>query len=178
MGMEHFKQLLWIKMCCKWKIHSEFQRQYLRKESPSMFYINCCCLVTKSCPTVCNPMDCTLPGSSMGFSRKNAAVGCHFPLQGIFPGQGSNPCLLHWQTDSLPLNHWGSPIMLLPFFIFIKGWYDSPWISLIFALCIFKALLLGTIYLWLRCLSDELTLLTLQMVPFKTSLVTSGENLK
>ena len=26
-------------------------------------YINCCCWVTKSCPTVCNPMDCSTPGS-------------------------------------------------------------------------------------------------------------------
>ena len=24
----------------------------------------CCCLVTKSCPTLCNPMDCSPPGSS------------------------------------------------------------------------------------------------------------------
>ena len=24
---------------------------------------------------------------------------------GIFPDQGSNPCLLHWQVDSLPLSH-------------------------------------------------------------------------
>ena len=28
---------------------------------------------------------------------------------GIFPDQGSNPSLLHWQTDSLPLSHEGSP---------------------------------------------------------------------
>ena len=28
----------------------------------------------------------------------------------IFPDQGSNPCLLHWQVvDSLPLSHQGSP---------------------------------------------------------------------
>ena len=27
---------------------------------------------------------------------------------GMFPDQGSNPCLLHWQVDSLPLNHQGS----------------------------------------------------------------------
>ena len=26
--------------------------------------------------------------------------------------QGSNPCLLHWQADSLPLSHQGSPRML------------------------------------------------------------------
>ena len=25
----------------------------------------CCCLVTQSCPTLCNPMDCSPPGSSV-----------------------------------------------------------------------------------------------------------------
>ena len=25
----------------------------------------CCCLGTKSCPTLCNPMDCSIPGSSV-----------------------------------------------------------------------------------------------------------------
>ena len=35
-------------------------------------------------------------------------MGCHFPLQGIFPTQGSNLRLLHWQVDSLPLIHQGS----------------------------------------------------------------------
>ena len=37
---------------------------------------------------------------------KNTGVGCHAPLQGIFPTQGSNPhllCLQHWQADSFPL---------------------------------------------------------------------------
>ena len=36
---------------------------------------------------------------------KNAGVGCHFPLQGIFPTQGPKPGLLHVlhrQSDSLP----------------------------------------------------------------------------
>ena len=32
---------------------------------------------------------------------------------GIFPYQGSNPCLLHWQADSQPLGHQGSPNPLL-----------------------------------------------------------------
>ena len=38
-------------------------------------------------------------------------MGCHFPLQGILPTQGSNPGLLglqYWQVDSLPLSHLGS----------------------------------------------------------------------
>ena len=35
----------------------------------------------------------------------------------IFPDQGLNPCLLHWQAGSLPLNHRGSPYknLLHPF---------------------------------------------------------------
>ena len=48
-------------------------------------------LVTQSCPTLCYPMDCSLPGSflclwnSLG---KNTGVGSHSLLQGIFPTQG------------------------------------------------------------------------------------------
>ena len=38
------------------------------------------------------------------FPGKNTGVGCHLLLQGIFPSQGSNPRLLHWQVDSLPLS--------------------------------------------------------------------------
>ena len=43
------------------------------------------------------------------FSGKNAGVGCHFLLQGIFPNQGSNLHLLHWQVDSLLLSRLRSP---------------------------------------------------------------------
>ena len=43
----------------------------------------------------------------MGFSTQEYWVGCHLLLlQGIFPTQGLNPCLLcllHWQVSSLPL---------------------------------------------------------------------------
>ena len=46
------------------------------------------------------------------FPGKKIGVGCHFLLQGIFPTQGSNPHLLPWRADSLPLNHQGSPVGL------------------------------------------------------------------
>ena len=49
------------------------------------------------------------------FPGKNTGVGCHFLLQRIFPTQGSNPQLLHllhWQAESLPLRHLGSPTQL------------------------------------------------------------------
>ena len=69
--------------------------------------------VLQLCPALCDPMDCSPPGSSVhGILHKNTGVGCHFLLQGIFPTQGSNASLqhlLHWLMDSLPLSHLGSP---------------------------------------------------------------------
>ena len=46
---------------------------------------------------------------SLGFPSKNTGGGCHFLLQGIFPIQGLNWSILHWQADSSPLSHLGSP---------------------------------------------------------------------
>ena len=50
------------------------------------------CLVAQSCPTVCNPIDCSLPGFPVhGDSPgKNTGVGCHAFLQGIVPIQELN----------------------------------------------------------------------------------------
>ena len=36
--------------------------------------------------------------------------------RGIFPDQGLNLCLLHWQVDSLPLSHQESLIFFKRFF--------------------------------------------------------------
>ena len=73
---------------------------------------NCCCgLVAGSRPTLCNPMN-SKPARLLcpwDFPAKNPGVGCHFLLQEIFLTKDLNPCLLHWQTDSLPLSHQGSP---------------------------------------------------------------------
>ena len=44
---------------------------------------------------------------SVEFPRQESWSGCHFLVQGIFPTQGSNPCLLHWEADSLLLSHLG-----------------------------------------------------------------------
>ena len=51
---------------------------------------------------------------STGSRRAGSAIVAHGPscsaACGIFPDQGSNPCPLHWQADSQPLRHQGSPI--------------------------------------------------------------------
>ena len=44
---------------------------------------------------------------SMGFSRQDTAVGCHFLLQGYFPVQGSNLGLPHCKADTLPSEPYG-----------------------------------------------------------------------
>ena len=45
----------------------------------------------QSCPTLCDPTDCSLTGSSV-HGILHAGVGCHFLLQGIFITQGYNLC--------------------------------------------------------------------------------------
>ena len=56
---------------------------------------------------------------STGSRRAGSAVVAHGPscsvACGIFPDQGSNPCALHWQADSHPLRHQGSPNLLSVF---------------------------------------------------------------
>ena len=51
---------------------------------------------------------------STGSRHAGSVVVAHGPscsaACGIFPDQGSNPCALHWQADSQPLRHRGSPI--------------------------------------------------------------------
>ena len=51
-----------------------------------------CVLAAQLCLTLFNPMDCSPSGSSLhGDSPgKNAGVGCHALLQGIFPTQRLN----------------------------------------------------------------------------------------
>ena len=50
---------------------------------------------------------------STGSRRAGSVVVAHGPscsaACGIFPDQGVNPCPLHWQADSQPLRHQGSP---------------------------------------------------------------------
>ena len=55
------------------------------------------------------PPASSLHGDSLG---KNAGVDCHSLLKGIFPTQGSNPGLPHWERILYCLSHQGSPRIL------------------------------------------------------------------
>ena len=69
------------------------------------------CLVTQSCLTLCNPMDCSPPGFSVhGDSPgKNTGVGCHALLQGNLSNLGIERRIPALQVDSLPSEPPGKP---------------------------------------------------------------------
>ena len=64
---------------------------------------------------------------STGSRRAGSVVVVHGPscsaACGIFADQGSNPCPLHWQADSQPLRHQGSPE------VFINKVIEIQWLS-------------------------------------------------
>ena len=49
----------------------------------------------------------TVPGVTKSWTRLSTHT-----LQRIFPAQGSNPSLWHWQVDSFSLSHLGSPYLI------------------------------------------------------------------
>ena len=71
----------------------------------------------QSCLTLCNPIDCSLPGSYVhGILQARILEWVAMTFSCIFLTQGSNPhllCLLHWQAGSLPLVPPGNPKVLV-----------------------------------------------------------------
>ena len=65
----------------------------------------CCVLVAQSCPTLCNSMDCSLPGFSvhgiLQFSRQEYWSGLPYPPSGDLPNPGSKQRSPTLQADSL-----------------------------------------------------------------------------
>ena len=66
---------------------------------------------------------------STGSRRAGSVVVAHRPICsaacGIFPDQGSNPCPLHWQADSQPLRHQGSPVQNTSTIYFPMFWLHT-----------------------------------------------------
>ena len=110
---------IWILIICSLSINSIspatlFAFSGVQIPFISLLDTQCCsmlCLVTQSCPTLCEPMGCSPPGSSVhGDSPgKNTGVGCHALLQGIFPTQGLNPGLPHCRQILYHLSYHRSP---------------------------------------------------------------------
>ena len=80
---------------------------FLREKIFEIVFLSVCGLVAKSCPILATPwtVACRLL-CPWDFPGKNTGVGCHALLQGIFPTQGSNPCLLHCRQVLYQLSQW------------------------------------------------------------------------
>ena len=66
----------------------------------------------QSCLTLWDPADCSPPGSSVHGNFQARILEWAAISSSRGSSQGSNlrlQCLLHWQVDSLPLSHLGSP---------------------------------------------------------------------
>ena len=114
---EALQTALWGKHCkrYRWERTGSFPFWYWMHLflflSPALFlgishcqkYMWVCAKSFQSCPTLCNPVDCSPPGSSVhGDSLgKNTGVACRALLQSIFQIQESNLnllYLLHYQA--------------------------------------------------------------------------------
>ena len=98
-----------------------WKQKHAGEPHPGGFHSKICVCAhsLQPCPTLCDPMDCSPPGSSVyGDSLgKNTGVSCHALLQRIFPNQGSNPCFWCLLQDSLPLATPGPCLFLLLFLL-------------------------------------------------------------
>ena len=66
--------------------------------------------VAQSCPTLCDPMDCSLPGfSAMGFSRQEYWSGLPFPSPGDLPDPRIEPRSPTLEADALTSEPSGKP---------------------------------------------------------------------
>ena len=81
-------------------------------------------LVIQFCLTLCHPMVC--PQKSAG---KNARVGCHSMLQGIFPIQGLNSGLVHCRQILHHLSYQGSSDTRQGMLNILKGWKFDYYLS-------------------------------------------------
>ena len=72
-------------------------------------------LVTESCPTLWDPMDCSPPGSTVyGIPQgKNTGVAFHSFPQGIFPTKGLNPGLPYCRQIIHYLSHQRSSLITM-----------------------------------------------------------------
>ena len=73
----------------------------------------CVCARAQVCPILCNSMNCSPPDSSVhGISQARILKWVAISSS---RGSSQNLHLLHWQVDSLPLSHLGTPRIILSF---------------------------------------------------------------
>ena len=86
-----------------------------------------------------------------GSRRAGSVIVAHRPsrsaARGILPDQGSNPCPLHWQADSQPLRHQGSPLIVVLTCIVLMT-NDAEYVFM----CLFAICISSLVSIWLNFL--------------------------
>ena len=86
------------------------KKAYGLMEFQRLLVIYCCYLVTKLCPTFCDSMNCSPPGSTVhGVFQARILEWVAISFSRGSPQPRIEPASSAWQEDSLPLNHPGSP---------------------------------------------------------------------
>ena len=115
--------------------------------------------VSQSCPTLCDPVDCSLPGFSVHEilqARILEWVAMHALLFGIFLTQGLSPhslMPLHWQAGFLALAPPGKPSgCVVVFYHWLDLWFpNNKW-------CLPFYVYLPSVYLMWGCVYLDLSL--------------------
>ena len=80
--------------------------QFWRTTMPGRISLVCCCLVTKLCLTLCDPMDYSPSGSSAhGISQARILEWVAISFSMDLPNPGLKPTYPVCQVDSLPFSH-------------------------------------------------------------------------
>ena len=91
--------------------------------------------IAQSCPTLCNPMDCSLSGSSVhGIFQQECWSGLPFPSPGDLPDPGIEPGSPALQADALPSEPPGKPqkrilillVILIKWFLLVRHQHLGP----------------------------------------------------
>ena len=81
----------------------------------SPLYMNVQVLVTQSCLTLCDPVDCSPPGSSVHrILQARVLEWVAIPFSRDLPNPGIEPGSPALQADSLPSEPPGKPLYILP----------------------------------------------------------------
>ena len=105
------------------------------KSLPDSWPQETCCLVTKSCSTLCDPMDCSPPGSSVhGISQTRMLERVDIPSPGDLPDPGIEPThpllgrwiLYHYETIPAMRQWWINTSMLSKWRV-PQGWIILGW---------------------------------------------------
>ena len=122
---------LFCSQACKFTVFAKNRSSSLKQPKDYELEVKVKGLVAQSCPTLCNPMDCSLIGSFVHgvFPSWKTWVGCHFLLQVIFQTQGSNLGLPYCRQILYHLIHRN----LSQLDVWCLGWEDknssseAPW---------------------------------------------------